>query len=253
MQRVFSAISKGNIDTVKTALDNGVYINYRNRDNTLLTQAIRTRRPRIVELLLSRGADPNLAVNYKMFANDNTIYSPLYFAVFRSGNEEIVELLFKYGADPNTKLFRAPNRYENMLIYSVIIDSIDDTRYLRLFLKYGANVTDEMLNYKGNYHFSEVKDEIQRLLETALHKKAIKHNVDTLNRNIGVTKTSLRALSRKNMPPELQHKIMSSAIPYHPPSVYDRALSPSSRRVSQYVRKLRNYTSMGGKTRKAKK
>ena len=92
----FSVIEKGNIDKVKKYLDHGYDLNIKNDSGeTPLHLASEKGYKEIVELLLKKGADPNIKNVYAGL-------SPLYLASVE-GHKDIVELLLKYGANPNIK------------------------------------------------------------------------------------------------------------------------------------------------------
>lgn len=74
-------------------LDKGVDINYRDKSGgTALYSAVHWQNKPLVELLLSRGADPNIG------SSQHFINLPLISAMFKQ-NMEIIILLISYGAE----------------------------------------------------------------------------------------------------------------------------------------------------------
>ncbi|KAK1750137.1 heterokaryon incompatibility protein-domain-containing protein [Echria macrotheca] len=67
-------------------------------DNSPLSMSVAANRPRMTELLLQKGADPN--DDLRLWCND--LPSPLIMAI-RKGERQLVEILLRYGADPNLR------------------------------------------------------------------------------------------------------------------------------------------------------
>ncbi|KPE51829.1 hypothetical protein AOB46_06275 [Chryseobacterium indologenes] len=88
------ACYRGNIEVAQFLIDHVKDVNYKSGEGTALAGlAIKYNRD-LVERLLKKNADPNIA--------DATGYTPLFWAV-KSGNKELVELLLKYKADKTKK------------------------------------------------------------------------------------------------------------------------------------------------------
>ncbi|MGL5955869.1 MAG: ankyrin repeat domain-containing protein [Brevinema sp.] len=94
----FTAIQNGDTYQIKDLLDQGIHPDIRKPDNnnTALIIAISFRRERIVQLLLDRGANPNLSAQSKGISN----ITPLMIAA-QQGPLEIVQEIINYGADIN--------------------------------------------------------------------------------------------------------------------------------------------------------
>jgi ankyrin repeat protein len=96
-------MTSSRIDKVKDALDKGAKVNTPDsNDRFPLVVAVREKKPRMVEFLLSRGADPNI---------NNT--EVLWYAV-EIDHIDILKMLVEAGANVNAK-----NQYGNPLIASV--------------------------------------------------------------------------------------------------------------------------------------
>jgi tetratricopeptide (TPR) repeat protein len=90
-----STAAYGTVEEVKEAIDNGAYINGSNGQSTALISATRYNRPEIVRLLLSAGADVEVA--------DKNGRTAIVHAKVNA-NSEIIEMLRSYGAtDPFAK------------------------------------------------------------------------------------------------------------------------------------------------------
>ena len=86
------ASQKGYTEIVNLLLDKGANPNISNSGNTSLIRACNSGYTEIVKLLLDKGADYNIT--------DVTGYNPLYIAC-NNGYTEIVKLLLDKGANPN--------------------------------------------------------------------------------------------------------------------------------------------------------
>lgn len=88
------ACYRGNTEVAKFLIDHVKDVNYRSQEGTALAGlAVKYNRD-LVERLLKKNADPNIA--------DSTGVTPLFWAV-KFGNKELVELLLKYKADKTKK------------------------------------------------------------------------------------------------------------------------------------------------------
>lgn len=88
------ACYRGNKDVANFLIDNVKDINYKSREGTALAGLSIKYNKELVEHLLKKKADPNIA--------DETGYTPLFWAV-KSGNKELVEQLLQYKADKTKK------------------------------------------------------------------------------------------------------------------------------------------------------
>ncbi|WP_288447399.1 ankyrin repeat domain-containing protein [uncultured Chryseobacterium sp.] len=88
------ACYRGNKDVADFLIDNVKDINYKSREGTALAGLSIKYNKELVEHLLKKKADPNIA--------DETGYTPLFWAV-KSGNKEFVEQLLQYKADKTKK------------------------------------------------------------------------------------------------------------------------------------------------------
>ncbi|MBE4947238.1 ankyrin repeat domain-containing protein [Chryseobacterium culicis] len=88
------ACYRGNKDVADFLIDNVKDINYKSREGTALAGLSIKYNKELVEHLLKKKADPNIA--------DETGYTPLFWAV-KSGNKELVEQLLQYKADKTKK------------------------------------------------------------------------------------------------------------------------------------------------------
>lgn len=102
---VFDAVSRGNIDDVRSAISSGFDVNTVYKGDTLLSYAIRrhsSSRPRteiITMILQSRKLSVNKAGNY--YYNGNWIQETPLIVAATKGMHDIVTLLLKKGADIN--------------------------------------------------------------------------------------------------------------------------------------------------------
>ncbi|MGN7708871.1 ankyrin repeat domain-containing protein [Chryseobacterium sp. 22543] len=88
------ACYRGNTDVADFLIDNVKDVNYKSREGTALAGLAIKYNKDLVEHLLKKKADPNIA--------DTTGYTPLFWAV-KSGNKELIEQLLKYKADKTKK------------------------------------------------------------------------------------------------------------------------------------------------------
>lgn len=88
------ACYRGNTDVADFLIENVKDINYKSREGTALAGLAIKYNKDLVEHLLKKKADPNIA--------DETGYTPLFWAV-KSGNKDLVEQLLKYKADKTKK------------------------------------------------------------------------------------------------------------------------------------------------------
>ncbi|MBE9014298.1 ankyrin repeat domain-containing protein [Pseudanabaenaceae cyanobacterium LEGE 13415] len=107
-----------NIDTLRTLLEIGEDINFRNPnylDGTLLQFAIARRWYEIANFLIDRGADTH--------TKNNRGWTALHWAAV-SGHLEIVQLLIAAGADVNSGLERGdtPLRVAGLWRYDAIVE-----------------------------------------------------------------------------------------------------------------------------------
>eukprot|EP01036_Dinobryon_divergens_P031629 gene31629-41062_t len=94
-QKLFDAAERGNMTDVVAALDAGADVNWKNdekNDRTALQKSAEKNHVNVVEILLNRGANPNLC-------NKNGTTS-LHTAA-QEGHREVVNLLLKARANPN--------------------------------------------------------------------------------------------------------------------------------------------------------
>lgn len=88
------ACYRGNTEVAKFLMDNVKDINYKSQEGTALAGLSVKYNKELVEYLLSKNADPNIA--------DSTGSTPLFWAV-KFGNKELIELLLKHKADKSRK------------------------------------------------------------------------------------------------------------------------------------------------------
>jgi ankyrin repeat protein len=84
------ACYRGNVEVAKFLMDNVKDINYKSQEGTALAGLSVKYNKDLVEYLLKRKADPNIA--------DTTGTTPLIWAV-KTGNEELVKFLLEYKAN----------------------------------------------------------------------------------------------------------------------------------------------------------
>ncbi|GAB0155426.1 ankyrin repeat domain-containing protein [Chryseobacterium sp. Alg-005] len=88
------ACYRGNVEVAKFLMDNVKDINYKSQEGTALAGLSVKYNKELVEYLLEKKADPNIA--------DSTGSTPLFWAV-KFGNKELIELLLKHKADKSKK------------------------------------------------------------------------------------------------------------------------------------------------------
>ena len=93
-EELLQATARGHVDTIQRVLTNFmVNINFltKRKESALITAAENNHND-VVQLLLDRGADPNMA--------DQDGFTPLFFAV-QDGFIDVVQTLLDRGAEPN--------------------------------------------------------------------------------------------------------------------------------------------------------
>ncbi|MDR6459007.1 ankyrin repeat protein [Chryseobacterium vietnamense] len=88
------ACYRGNTAVADFLIDNVKDVNYKSREGTALAGLAIKYNKDLVEHLLKKKADPDIA--------DSTGYTPLFWAV-KAGNKDLVEQLLKYKADKTKK------------------------------------------------------------------------------------------------------------------------------------------------------
>ncbi|MCJ7933391.1 MAG: ankyrin repeat domain-containing protein [Chryseobacterium sp.] len=88
------ACYRGNTEVAQFLIDHVKDVNYKSREGTALSGLAVKYNKDLVEHLLKKNADPNIA--------DAAGFTPLFWAV-RFGNRELIELLLKYNADKTKK------------------------------------------------------------------------------------------------------------------------------------------------------
>lgn len=120
----FSWAEKGDYEGILSVVDTGIDLDTRNCDgDTALILASRGGHIEIAELLLARGADPNL--------QDKFGYTALMSASYR-GYAEIVGMLLKRGADPNLQ-----DDYEDTAL--IFASCKGHVGIVEILLKHGAD------------------------------------------------------------------------------------------------------------------
>ena len=156
--KIFRAINRGDIKTVKRLIRTGVNINSYGSDVvTFLHAACWNGERNIVSFLLKKGADPNIY--------DYHHKSPLMTS-YSKGYKEIVKILLKNGADLNFKngVFRT----------TILKEAIDknDTEMAIYFIEKGASITN--LSSRGDSVLSlAVSNENKMLLKYILKKDPV--------------------------------------------------------------------------------
>jgi len=88
------ACYRGNVEVAEFLIDNVKDVNYKSQEGTALAGLSVKYNKDLVERLLNKNADPNIA--------DQTGSTPLFWAV-KFGNKELIELLIKHKADKSKK------------------------------------------------------------------------------------------------------------------------------------------------------
>ncbi|WP_299181554.1 ankyrin repeat domain-containing protein [uncultured Chryseobacterium sp.] len=88
------ACYRGNTEVAKFLMDHVKDINYKSQEGTALAGLAVKYNRELVQYLLSKNADPNIA--------DATGSTPLFWAV-KFGNKELIELLLQHKADKSKK------------------------------------------------------------------------------------------------------------------------------------------------------
>lgn len=88
------ACYRGNTEVADFLIDNVKDLDYKSQDGTALAGLSVRYNKNLIEHLLKKNANPNIA--------DSTGTTPLFWAV-KSGNKELVELLLQYKADTTMK------------------------------------------------------------------------------------------------------------------------------------------------------
>ena len=88
------ACYRGNVEVGEFLIEHVKDVNYKSKEGTALAGLSVKYNKKLVESLLKKNADPNIA--------DGTGSTPLFWAV-KLGNKELVELLLKYKADKSIK------------------------------------------------------------------------------------------------------------------------------------------------------
>ncbi|SDJ55100.1 ankyrin repeat domain-containing protein [Chryseobacterium jejuense] len=88
------ACYRGNVEVAEFLIDHVKNVNYKSKEGTALAGLSVKYNKKLVEDLLKKNADPNIA--------DDTGSTPLFWAV-KFGNKELIELLLKYKADKSIK------------------------------------------------------------------------------------------------------------------------------------------------------
>ncbi|MDM1554373.1 MULTISPECIES: ankyrin repeat domain-containing protein [Chryseobacterium] len=88
------ACYRGNVEVAEFLIDHVKDINYKSKEGTALAGLSVKYNKKLVEDLLKKNADPNIA--------DDTGATPLFWAV-KFGNKELIELLLQYKADKSIK------------------------------------------------------------------------------------------------------------------------------------------------------
>lgn len=123
---IATSIEGGYLEIVKILISHGLDVNAPiNRfGETPLLRALCEKHNEIVALLLSSGADPNLA--------DQIGFSPLMSAS-ANGDVDMIEFLMRHGADPN----QVSERGRTPMIAAVLSDQVATIRW---WLAHGANL-----------------------------------------------------------------------------------------------------------------
>ncbi|PQO47707.1 ankyrin repeat domain-containing protein [Blastopirellula marina] len=127
------AVKQGTAEIVQVMIDTGYDVNVRliPTGETPLQTAIMLERDEIVELLLQRGADPNL---------DRSLVSALNWKLPAERRLRYVELLIAAGAELN----RLYNLYDDPGCRLAAIDWTDDPAVIELLRSHGAKTAYEL-------------------------------------------------------------------------------------------------------------
>lgn len=155
------ASMEGHLEVIKLLLDNGAEINKpTDYGVTALDHSCYFNDYDCVQLLLDRGADPNLFDDDNL--TDPSLWGPLHNAVY-SGNQNIIQLLLDRGAQINKKHIRG----HIPLYYAILNDKLD---CVKLLLDNGADLYD--LDFEGKTPFDIasplMKEEIIKYLHCDL-------------------------------------------------------------------------------------
>ncbi|UOX38733.1 ankyrin repeat containing protein [Finch poxvirus] len=124
---IFESIDSKCINKVRETLSKGVNLNVFNYHGyTPLQYAVELGNPDIVEVLLSRKADPNIITK--------DVPTALSIAV-KLNNFDIAELLLKYGADPD--IYNEDYKHITPIEHAV---NLQNTKIVKLLLDYGADI-----------------------------------------------------------------------------------------------------------------
>lgn len=135
-----SAVKSGMVNEVKEMLTKEPWLP--KRPSKSLFDAVNSKSPALVKLLLQHGADPTLEAGYMNIPGP---YTPLSEAVILS-EYEIARQLCEAGARGNVSGGR---NHSNLLLYCI---AFKEPRYVELLLKHGANVSireDGFFGVKG--------------------------------------------------------------------------------------------------------
>ncbi len=119
------------VQEVKTALEHGADVNYKDKNNwTPFLFALRfSKDPKVIEFLLNHGAD----VHYK----DDLQDSALVFASRNNPNPAVIEVLLKHGANIHYK-----GGFYNRTPLLDASKYNPNPKVIEMLLKYGANIHD---------------------------------------------------------------------------------------------------------------
>ena len=148
------AISKGEIETVKTFIENGTGVNKKFNGMTSLMYAARYNKVEIMKYLLLKGADGNIKDSQGFTALKHAELSNAYEAIALLKSSSVNEL--------------------------VKISLIDDSNFLNpesvLFVK-STKTIDEIISENEKIIESTDSDEIQPLNFTEINKKSVQKNM----------------------------------------------------------------------------